>query len=188
MEKPYKGRAKINETINEFIIEVPSKKNWFIIIFTTAWLYMWLVGEVVAIGILTGMFGDNDGGFATPFLLFWLTGWTVGGFFEIRILIWMIAGKEIISFSNTELRIHKRAMLLSKPKIYDIKKVKNLAVNPNTGNFLTNLYGINFWNPGSQGNFKFNYDHKTVKMANGIDEAEAKYLLEKIQTKNLLSE
>ena len=100
MEKPYKGRAKINETIREFIIEVPSRKNWFIIIFMSLWLGGWFLGEVSVIGILTGMFGNNEGEFATPFLLFWLSGWTIGGFFAIRLLLWMIAGKEIISFSN----------------------------------------------------------------------------------------
>ncbi len=186
MEKPYSGRAHINESTREFTIEIPSRKNWLIIIFMTAWLGAWLIGELSALGIVAGILSGNEQDLASLFVLFWLAAWTIAGFFIIRTLVWMIAGKEIISFSNTELKIHKKAMLLSKVKTYDIKEVKDFAVIPNTStdNIFGGIDGLKFWNMGNQGSLKFDYGLKTVKLAMGIDEAEAKSLLDKIQSKN----
>lgn len=188
MERPYSGRATINESMREFSIEIPAKRNWFVVIFLTAWLCGWVMGELFAIAALTGFLGEpfeNGGSF---FLLFWLIGWTAGGFFAIRTWLWMIAGKEIIRFDDNELRITKKGALLYSPKVYDLREVKNFALNPNTNPDI--FFGMNssrdIWNPGNNGIFKFEYGLKTIKIANGIDEAEGRFILEKIKEKNLL--
>jgi len=38
MEKPYKGRAIIEDNITGLRIMIPSRKNWFVILFVGAWL------------------------------------------------------------------------------------------------------------------------------------------------------
>ena len=52
IEKPTNGRARINQDFNSLNISIPSKKNWFIIIFMTAWMGGWVMGETSAIGAI----------------------------------------------------------------------------------------------------------------------------------------
>jgi hypothetical protein len=191
MERPYSGRAKFKETVRGFTIEVPSRKNWLTIIFLIALLGAWLLGEIIALVIVVGNLGrGNAEGFASLFLLFWLLIWTAVGFFFIRTVVWMIAGKEIISFSKIELKIRKKALMFSKPEIYDIREVKNFSINTKDSidNHLGSFSGTKVWNLNNPEAFKFDYGIKTVRLVKGIDEAEAKYLLDKIQKKNLLRE
>ncbi len=191
MEKPYSGRAKVFETIKGLSIEIPPKRNWFLIIFMTGWLGGWLMGEFAVLGMLSGLFGGGIGeSFGGFFALFWLIAWTAGGFFAIRSWLWMIAGKEIISFDRNELKISKKAALLYSPKTYDLKEVKNFSLNPTLSS--NSVFGANynkdFWSLGSNGIFKFDYGYKTIMIANGLDEAEGRHILEKIKAKNLIKE
>lgn len=189
MERPYQGRAKVHDNLDELIIEVPSKKNWLIIAFMTFWLCGWLLGELTVISILTGSYFESDTGTSSAFLIIWLIGWTIGGFFAIRSYRWMIIGKELITFTKTELHVQKRGLLFSNPKSYDIKEVKYFIVNPNQAHALYgSLQTLNWLNPQTHGSFKFDYGLKTIQFAQGLDEAEAKYLLSKIESKEFLLE
>jgi len=188
MERPYSGRAIINDTIRGFTIEIPPKRNWFVIIFLTGWLGGWFVGELFALGVVTGSFGDGFQYAGSVFILFWLIAWTAGGFFAIRTWLWMIAGREIINFDNNELRIDKKGALLYSPKVYDLREVKNFELSPNSNP--AGFFGMNsnkdILSLGSNGIFKFDYGFKTIKIANGLDEAEGRFILEKIREKNLI--
>jgi len=191
MERPYSGRSIIIETMHGLSIEIPPKRNWFVIIFLTGWLGGWLIGELFAFGFLIGVFGGKEGNnLGSLFILFWLIAWTAGGFFAIRTWLWMIAGIEIISFDNNELTIQKKAAILYPPKIYDLGEVKNFSLNPSPTT--DSYFGMNsnkdLWNLGSNGVFKFDYGYKTIKIGNGIDEAEGRFILEKIKAKNLIKE
>ena len=53
MERPYKGRATIQDNITDLQIIIPAKRNWFIILFIGAWLGGWLFGEIMALGQAT---------------------------------------------------------------------------------------------------------------------------------------
>lgn len=189
MERPYNGQAILNYTFNELEIIIPTKKNWFLIIFLGAWLGGWTIGEFFAIGTLTGFMGGGIG-FANFFMLFWLCGWSVGGFFAIKTFIWNLTGKEIITFGQGQLTISKKGSLLSKPKTYDLNHVKKLRAKEEE-----NIYG-GFWGGrnnfggmnSSNGTMKFDYGLQTVKFASGIDEAEANFILEKLKAKKLITE
>ncbi len=87
-----------------------AKRNWFIIIFVGAWLGAWVIGELVALGAVTGLFGGNPGGL---FIMFWLIAWTVGGFFAFKTFLWNLKRKEII---NCAVRQRKRHQLCNKRK------------------------------------------------------------------------
>lgn len=189
METPYSGQAILNDTLNGLEIIIPAKRNWFLIIFLGAWLGGWTIGESFAIGTLIG-FSDYDLGFANLFMLFWLCGWTVAGFFVVKTLVWYLAGKEIITFGQGQFSIAKQGLLLSKPKIYDLKYVKKLRAKKDT-NFYYSFWGVRnnlgAMNP-SNGTLQFDYGMKTVKFANDIDEAEAYYIIDKLKGKRLITE
>ena len=136
MEMPYKGRATIQDNFADLQIIIPAKRNWFVVIFIAAWLGGWLMGEVFALGEVTGLLQGNP---ASLFILFWLVAWTVGGFFVFRTLLWNLTGKEIITVGQGRLSLDKRGLLLFKPKVYDLNEVRNVRVqddNLGSGGFL----------------------------------------------------
>ncbi len=90
-------------------ITIPSRKNWFIILFLGFWLMGWAFGEIMVLGIIgTSVFAaavgktpDASAGFlgVSGFLLFWLAGWTVGGGYAIYLFLWQVTGKEVVDVS-----------------------------------------------------------------------------------------
>jgi hypothetical protein len=187
MERPYSGRAIIIDNITDLQIIIPSKRNWFIIIFVGAWLGGWLMGEIFALGLLIGTLRGNP---LDLFMLFWLTAWTAGGFMAFRAFLWNLIGKEIITVGQGRLAIDKKAALLFKPKIYDLNEVKNVRIKDDNiefgGFFGGQRNRLSPFNSG--GTIKFDYGLQTVKIAGGIDEAEAKFIVEKLKEKHFLTE
>jgi hypothetical protein len=187
MEQPYKGRAIIQDNFTDLQIIIPTKRNWFIILFIGAWLGGWFFGEVFAIGAVTGLWGGNPAGL---FILFWLIAWTVGGFFALRTFLWNLKGKEIITVGQGRLSIDKKGALLFKSKVYDLNEVRNIRVlddNFGYGGFFggrRNDFGA--FNLG--GTIRFDYGLQTVKFAGGLDEAEAKFIIQKLRERHLLTE
>ena len=77
-----------------------------------------------------------------------------------------------------------------KPKIYDLNEVKNVRIQDDNIEF-GGLFGgrrNNFSPFNSGGTIKFDYGLHTVKFAGGIDEAEAKFIVEKLKEKHFLTE
>jgi hypothetical protein len=187
MEQPYKGRAIIQDNLTDLQIVIPAKKNWFIIIFIGAWLCGWFLGEIFAITMVTRLGVIN---FGSLFLIVWLIGWTVGGLLALRFFLWILKGKEIITVGQGRLVIDKKGMLLYKPKTYDLNEVKNIRVqedNHDNGGFLGRRSN-NFGTINSGETIKFDYGLKTIKIAGGLDEAEARFIIQKLKDKHLLTE
>jgi hypothetical protein len=186
MEIPYKGRATIQDNITNLQIIIPAKRNWFIILFIGAWLGAWIMGEFFALGMVTGLFSGR--GPANLFILIWLIGWTVGGFFAFRMFLWNLIGKEIITIGQGTLAVAKKGALLFKAKTYDLNEVKNIRAQEDNlavaGPFGIRPGGFGAFNTG--GTIRFDYGLQTVKFAGGIDEAEAKFILEKLKDRHLL--
>ena len=188
MERPYKGRATIQDNITDLQIIIPAKRNWFIILFIGAWLGGWLIGEFFALGMVTGLFGGKSP--ANLFILFWLIGWTVGGFFAFRMFLWNLIGKEIIIIGQGILTVDKKGALLFKAKTYDLNEVKNIRAQDDNlgvgGPFGIRPSGFGAFKAG--GTIRFDYGLQTVRFAGGIDEAEAKFILEKLKDRHLLTD
>ncbi|MDH7459799.1 hypothetical protein QEG73_00875 [Chitinophagaceae bacterium 26-R-25] len=187
MEKPYKGRATIQDNFTDLQITIPAKRNWFTIIFLAVWLGGWLTGEIFALVMVTGLFGKNPAGF---FILFWLVGWTVGGFFAFRTFIWNVMGKEIITVGQGQLMVAKKGAFFFKPKDYDLNEVKNIRVKDDTSGFdgLFSGQRSEFWLFNNGGVIRFDYGLQTIKIAGGIDEAEAKFIISKLKDQHVLTE
>lgn len=185
MEKPSTGRATIIDTLRGLEISIPAKRNGFIVVFLGFWLCGWAMGEIFAIGGVSGLFGEERG--PGLFLLFWLGGWTVGGFFAIRTFFWNLRGREVITVESGLLTVDMKGALFVKTKTYDLNEAKCFRVQEDEasawGNRRNNSLAIN-----NGGTIRFDYGMQTVKFAGGIDEAEAKMLLRQLKNKNLLTD
>lgn len=175
IEKPSNGRAKIFKNGQSIEIQIPTKKNWFIIIFLSAWMCGWFMGETFA---LTQIFSSDTPLFANAFLLVWVTMWTIGGLFAMTFLLWNIAGQEIIKIDNGVLEVGKKIFEFKKSKMYDINEIRHLSINPAPNldiwgmGYQQNLFGL------KGGVLKFDYGLKTLKFGGGIEEAEGRLLIE----------
>jgi hypothetical protein len=175
LEKPSNGRSEIFNNGQRLEIVIPSKKNWFLVIFLSAWLCGWLMGESFAI---TQLFDSETPLFANAFLIVWLTLWTIGGAFAITILFWMVIGKEKLLVDSNVLEIGKHIFSFKISKKYDINEVKHLATNPAHEN---DFWGMNYQRSllgVKSGALKFDYGLKTIKFASAIEEAEGRLILD----------
>ena len=120
--------------------------------------------------------------FANAFMVFWLAGWTVGGIFALTAFSWLLIGKEIIIIEFGTISIGKHISSLNRTKKYDVKSVKNVEINTmHTNDFFSRSYTQSFF--GLKGGaIKFDYGMKTIYFGSGIDQAEARMIIEKIKT------
>ena len=167
------GKAKIEKTFDGLNIIVPSRKNWFILLFGTAWLGAWFFGFVGASEVLLSSETSDLG--ADWFLIFWLFGWTVGGLAVVFLLLWWYFGQEKFITNRNEVFFEKTILGIGKKYRLDISGIKNFrTVFVNTNWLGGNLWA--FWGLGA-GKIKFDYGLKTYSFGLSIDEAEANHIV-----------
>jgi hypothetical protein len=188
MEIPQQGRAIINEEFDYLEIICPAKRITFVFGFLAIWLCGWFFGEFTAIASLISNKGPdaND-----SFMLFWLCGWTVGGAFALRIFWWMLMGKEIVKAGQGTITITKKGAFFIKPKTYNLNDAKNFRIQVTDDNYCSgwgsrgSKNGLDIANAGT---IRFDYGMQTIKFAEGVDEAEAGYLLQRLKAKKILTD
>ncbi len=172
-----KPRYQCQNSANGLTITIPSKRNWFIILFLGFWLIGWAVGELSAIGDIFSSSRTTVGAFGGLFMIGWLGAWTVGGAFAIYSWLWQIAGVEEIVISHDSLKISKKIPLWTRTKEYRLQDVTSLRVSPSPSPYPGKM---DFWGiTGEQ--LAFDYGAKTVRFGPGIDEAEAKHIITEMQ-------
>lgn len=178
MESINNGRARIKSSMNGTKISIPSKKNWFVLIFGTAWLGGWCFGLISVLGVV--MFGEDGQGEADLFLTFWLICWTIGGVFIIGLLLWGYFGKETLEITNNKITLDKKVFGIGVNKVLKKSEVKNVRFNKVETNYFSGRRSWGVWGIG-EGKIKFDYGMKTYSFGLGVDDAEANYLIEKIK-------
>jgi hypothetical protein len=183
MEKPYPGRAIINNTFNGLEIIIPSKKSWLVTIFLFGWLGGWSMGEYFALSELIKPIEKLDPG--RLFIAFWLVAWTVGGFFAFSVFIWNLIGKEVILFTSNQIEVKKIGTLFYRPKIFSLAEAKHFrAVDMHYDS--TERGRRNNQGPfDSTGTIHFDYGLQTVQIASGIGVAEAEMIFEKLTQRGI---
>lgn len=168
------GTAKIENSLGTLSISIPSKKNWFALLFGTVWLGGWYFGfKSVSSALLSdGM--SNIG--ANGFMTFWLIGWTIGGVAIISILLWGYFGQEHFTSDRGEVYLNKTIFGLGIKKQMVAIEIKNIRTEFSN----TNWFGGDrwaFWGLGP-GKIKFDYGLKTFSFGLGVDDAEANHIVE----------
>lgn len=178
--KPYSARHTTDDLFDSLKITIPSKKQWFQILFIGFWLVGWAFFEFFVAGVLINGIGVGGPGL---FMIAWLGMWTIGGGFALYILLWQLLGREMILVSNSGITTSRSLLGFSLfPKEYDSKYIKDLRVSV----FISanDIFGwsraFHFYGLGG-GIIAFDYGAKTMNFGIGIDEAEAKQILLKIQ-------
>jgi len=175
-----RARSRIAETPSGLEVAIPMKKNWFLVLFSGFWMIGWAVGEVFAIRELVG--GESPSS-ARLFLVAWLGAWTVGGGFIGYSWLWIVFGLERISLRPSVLVIKRDLFGTGRNREFDLNYVKNLRVAPPTFNPLDFSSALQFWGVGG-GQIAFDYGAKTYRFAAGVDDAEARGLVERFTSRH----
>nr|WP_067057838.1 hypothetical protein [Mucilaginibacter sp. L294] len=185
METPYGGRAIITEHFDKMEIIIPGKKNYLLLAFFSVWIFGWFFGETMAAATI----GNGTG--PDLFLLVWLTGWTLGGIFVLSTILFMLLGKEVIEAGQGVISIQNKALFFLSPKVYDLNEVKNIRAVEEFSMYHSFQFGRRqngLRSTFNSGTIKFDYGLKTVKFGNDLDEAEARYIIERLKSKKILTD
>jgi hypothetical protein len=173
------GKAKIEHQFDGLRISIPSKKNWFALIFGTAWMGGWFFGLVSVSSMFTGDQVNNAG--IGGFMLFWTIAWTAGGAAIATILLWGFFGQESFRESGDQFLFEKTVFGIGKKVKLQKREIKNFRVALG----IDSTFGGSrwaFWGLGP-GKIKFDYGFKTYSFGLGVDDAEADYLVEMLNEK-----
>ena len=175
-------------------ISIPSRKNTFFLIFTGFWLVCWAAGEIFVGGmviagiinllfdtpVIAGVDGISLAG-GGCFILIWLLFWTVGGGFMLYGFLWQLVGREVVTVSYEGITTQRAVFRFGRKKEYLAAHIKDLRVSP--WSLPTSMFGWNrmgyMWGM-SGGMLAFDYGAQTFRFGAGVDEAEAKQILDKI--------
>ena len=94
--------------------------------------------------------------------------------------MWMLAGREVISFKMPSLVVRRELLGLGRSQEFDLSLVKDLRASQevlNSSNLSSGLRNFGF----GGGAIAFDYGPKTYRFGAGLDEAEAKSVVEAIK-------
>lgn len=178
--EPGQGMAVIERDGSGLRITIPATVELFSVILLAGWLTFWAVGEVAVIRHLLGGGGMEFG------LILWLAGWTLGGALTIYPLLWQLTGKEIIELSSTRLRRRKQILFFGTDKEFAVAAISNMRFAPPQPKYIRGKAVIS--SPLTRhGVIAFDVGRETHHLGLGLDEAEARNVLEEMcgQVKSL---
>ncbi len=155
---------------------VPAPRNLFALLFLPGWLVGWVLGEVVVIASLLA------GGSRQPlFLMVWLVFWTLGGGYAALMFLRMLVGKEHLELERDVFRVRQEVFGIGRSREYELRHVQNLRVS-----------GTRVPAPwrqfmAGQGTIAFDYGAKTIHIGDGLEEAEARQIITRMQERHRLS-
>jgi hypothetical protein len=156
-------------------IEIPARRNWFVLLFLMFWLTMWTFGGIAAIISLLSKF--------SLFVIFWLCGWAVAWIFVAATISWQLTGRELVSTVGMDLELGHQMFGLKRMKLYRGSDILKLMVDA-PGNSMFNFqFSVPFYHGANFGKLKFDYGAKTFRFGSGVEEAEARTILAKIAPK-----
>ncbi len=166
------GKARIHESMGNIEISLPSKKNWFVLLFGSAWLGGWYFALVNTFSVFT----PGDSGFmgADGFMIFWLIAWILGGAGTLFLLLWGYFGRERVEIRGGKLLLEKTIWGIGIKKRLDLAHVQHFRPEQvNQGMFGRSRWAL--WGLGPR-KVHFDYGMKTYSFGLAVDDAEARYL------------
>lgn len=156
-------------------IEIPTARNWFVLIFLPFWLFGWVLGEAVLVWKVLLL--AKAGGGLDLAIGSWLVGWTLAGVVAWVIFFWFLVGKEVIEVSSSTLTLSQRIGSFARTKVLDPDRVGGLRVSPldPEGDSPLSSFAIRGY-----GMIVFEYDSKTHRFGALSDPVDARRVCEEM--------
>jgi hypothetical protein len=114
----------IDDTPEGLRVVLPARRKWGVMLFCAVWLGGWFLGEEYAI---QGLRKASEAS-AIAFLVFWLLGWNLAGVGIASMLLWRLAGREIIGINLTTLSYRWEALGLGRTREFPASQVRQVRV------------------------------------------------------------
>lgn len=163
---------------------MPNRRSLFVIGMLVFWVCAWGVGEVI--GSTTWLKGEVPPG-EEGLMLAWLGVWTVSGLAALVGLQWQVMGKEIVTVQGETLTTQREGGGIGFPKEYDVQQMANLRVDPPRFSPFDVSASFQLWGIGG-GVIAFESDGKTRRFGAGLDEAEAKQVVDSLKRRFKIAE
>jgi hypothetical protein len=173
--KPPPSKHTIEKLGNKTIISIPTPKQWLLLLLLGFWSAGWTLAVFDTIRELTREIPNeiNWG------IVFWFVGYTIGGLAILSSYLWLLFGREVIEVNGQSLTISRNVLGIRLPKEYSVEHIKDLRTSSITNN-LRRLRAYQLWGYNS-GSVAFDYRSRTLKFASGVDEIEAKQIVDEIK-------
>ena len=176
MERRYEpvqgARFVIEQTPSGEQIRTKPPRNLFALIFLPVWLTGWTIGGVVALWSLFTHFQA----FTAIWLVFWVGFWVAAA----GTWIWMAAGSETLRVQGADLEVAHHVLGYSRGWLYQGSQISDLSIT----NQMPLPYGfrwqVPFFRVSRLGSIKFNYGPRTIYAAAGLDEGEARMIVDRL--------
>ena len=162
-------RSSVEQVADGTRFVIPAKRQVMMLLFLPLWLIGWVAGEVSVFRSL------SDGDFTDFFQIAWLALWTFGGAAAIYTWFWTAFGNHIVTLASGLLTVRPDVFGLGVSREYDSAAVRNLRVIPDDSGWTKKR--------GPQGLIAFDYGAKTIRFGEGIDEAEARMIVEELRAR-----
>ncbi|MCC7187756.1 MAG: hypothetical protein IT312_03365 [Anaerolineales bacterium] len=178
--KPSTPKHKTEDLGDKLVVSIPSRKIFPFIMVFSIWSLIWLGGEI---SLIAAMFTSSTYNIlSVSIVIVWFIFWTFLGAVLLYNLLWLLIGKEEIQITNQSITISQVVLGYKRSKEYTADYIKDLDIAWASMQDL--MYRrISFPLGTSFGMIAFDYGARTFKFASGIEEAEAKQIIAKIQQK-----
>ena len=168
-----KDNYHIIETDNQLKITITKKANLFILFLTGLWLINWsAMISIIIYGIITNP-EKLDGEIIFILIMLFLA-----GLFVLKIFLWHLKGKEIVTINNCELIIKKTGTILTFSSKYNIDYIDTIC---NTEKSTTPKWIKNLGLGGGQIEFIYLEDRKYFGQS--LNVSDASKIIRKIKEK-----
>ena len=156
-------------------IRIPTRRNWFVLLFLCFWICGWTAGGIAAMYQVGRNFDW--------FLIFWLGGWAVGWLFAAFTISSQIAGSEIIRVIGRDLEISSGTGPLRRRRLYRGDDIRNLtSSDPNPWGMPWRMPQTSLWG-ARVGAIKFDYGSQTVYAGASAEEPDGRMIVEWLRPK-----
>jgi hypothetical protein len=160
--QPALSRCSISEDFAGLRIVIPARCS-LVILFLLGWLGAWTLGGItVAKSMLHHL---------NTFILFWMFGWAFGALGVGYVVLYMLAGRQVVLANAEGLNIRSQVFGLGPARSYLAQDIHNLRFRPRfaAGRVI---------HPSA---IAFDHGAKTIIFAAGVDEPEAAELINSIR-------
>lgn len=181
--QPSASRVLITDTSKDLRIVIPCGRSLFVICFLGFWICCWAVAEVM----VPAQFLNSDAPSESMSLMVaWFAVWTVGGMVAIHAWLWQVMGKEMVIVHGQTFTTRRDIGGFGFDKEYDLVQLRNLRTEPVGFSPLNASAALQLWGIGG-GVIAFECGAKTRRFGTGLDEVEAKQVVDSLKRRLTVS-
>jgi hypothetical protein len=184
MEKPYQGRAIVEDNFDYLKITIPAKRNYLFLVYICFSLTIW--GYIGSSAIDELLHPSSD--FGRGFMIFWISGWALGGIMTVKTIIWLFWGEEIIEIGMGTFSISRKNDLFTREKVYDLNECREFRIREVDSESDRKHWFIFYYRSKERGTIAFDYGMRNFCFGEDLYEPEAQYLLNVMKSKRVLTE